>query len=113
MLGGLGRFCHDRRGIVVAIWVAALLALGGLSAFTGGGFTTKFTPPDVESADGLATLEKYFQGAGGGFGGTVVFKADQGVQDPKVREEMTKFLAYLDTLDPLQVSSPYAPEGQF
>jgi len=113
MLGGLGRFCHDRRGLVVAIWIAALFALGGLSATTGGAFSTKFSPPDVESAHGLATLNKYFHGAGGGFGGTVVFKADQGVQDPNVRGQMTAFLDYVNGLKPLQVTSPYAPQGQF
>ena len=113
MLARLGRFCHDRRGLVVAIWIVVLVVFGGASAATGGGFSTEFTPPDVESARGLEILDEYFGGQGGGMGGTIVFRAEQGVESPQVREPMEKFLGLVEGIDGLEVNSPYEPSGQF
>ncbi|CAN5421376.1 hypothetical protein BH18ACT1_BH18ACT1_04590 [soil metagenome] len=57
MLGRLARRCHNRRGIVVLAWVAALFLVGGLSGALGSGFTTEFSPPDVESARGIDIVD--------------------------------------------------------
>jgi putative drug exporter of the RND superfamily len=113
VLARLGRWCHNRRGVVLLLWVAALFVTGGVSGATGSGFTTAFSLPDVESSRGFDIIEEHFGGRGGGNGGTIVFRtdADAGVEDPAVKEAMTGFLAAAEELDGLSVTSPYAPEG--
>ena len=111
MLSRLGRWCHNRRVVVVVLWLATLFALGGASQATGSGFSTQFSPPDVESARGLDILEEHFGGAGGGFGGSIVFVADTGITDPSIQQAIETFLAEVDQIEGLQVVSPYSPEG--
>jgi RND superfamily putative drug exporter len=82
------------------------------SQAAGSGFSTKFSPPDVESARGIEILTKHFGGVGSGFGGTIVLKADQGVEDPAVRAALTAFLDKVDAINRLSVVSPYSPQGQ-
>ena len=92
-------------------WVAALFLIGGASGATGSGFTTAFSLPDVESSRGFDIIEEHFGGRGGGNGGTIVFRTDDGVDDPAVQEAMAAFLAEVEELEGLSVTSPYSPEG--
>ena len=55
MLQRLGRTAHDRSKAVVVAWVAVLFVLGGLSGAAGGGFSSEFSLPDVESARGFGS----------------------------------------------------------
>ncbi|MFP5326054.1 MAG: MMPL family transporter [Acidimicrobiia bacterium] len=114
MLGSLGRWCHNRRGIVVIAWLVLFLGMGAASSAAGPGFETTFTPPDVESARGFELLDEHFSGTGSGFGGTIVVRADQGIDDPAVRGAIDAFLAKVDALDELTVQSPFAntPQAQ-
>jgi len=114
VLSRLGRWCHNRRLIVVAIWLLALFAIGGISATTGSGFSTQFSPPDVESARGLDILEEHFGGAGGGFGGSIVFLSERPIDDPALRPQIEEFLAKVNELDgfgEVTVQSPFTPQG--
>nr|MBA2624982.1 MMPL family transporter [Acidimicrobiia bacterium] len=111
MLGRLARRCHNRRGIVVLAWVAALFLVGGLSGALGSGFTTEFSPPDVESARGIDIVDEHFGGVGSGFGGTIVFRTDGGVDDPALQEDIGAFLEDVGELEGLDVVSPFSPEG--
>ena len=112
MLARLGRWSHNRRRVVIAAWIGALVLAGGLSGAIGGGFTTQFSPPDVESARGIDILEEHFGGFGGGFGGTIVFRTERGVTDPEVQEAMSAFFAEVNALEEVEVISPYDPFGQ-
>ncbi|HET9443615.1 MAG TPA: MMPL family transporter [Acidimicrobiales bacterium] len=113
MLGRFGRWCHNRRGLVLVLWVVLFVGLGGLSSATGSGFSTEFTPPDVESARGLELIDEHFGGQGGGDGGTIVFRTETGtVNDPDVKEAMEPFFEAVGELDSLEVASPYAPGGE-
>ena len=114
MLKRLGRWCHRRRGLVVLAWLVALLGTSGLSAAIGTGYTSEFSLPNVESARGSDIIEQHFGGQGGGTGGTVVIRADQGIEDPAVQAAVTQFLATIDAEPGLTVTSPYDPaaEGQ-
>jgi RND superfamily putative drug exporter len=111
VLGRLGRWCHNRRGVVVIVWLVAFLGFGGLSAATGSGFTTAFSLPNVESSRGFDIINEHFGGRGGGNGGTIVFRTEAGVDDPAVQSAMTTFLAKVEAIDPLSVTSPYDPQG--
>ena len=92
-------------------WVVAFLGAGALSGATGSGFSTAFSLPNVESARGFDIIEEHFGGRGGGNGGTIVFRTDEGVEDPEVRTAMTAFLDAVAAMEPLQVTSPYTPQG--
>ena len=93
MFARLGRWCFRNRGKVALGWLAALV-LGGVlaNALIGTAYSTEFALPDVESRQGFDILEEHFAGsAAGGEGGTVVFRAEQGVSDPEVQAAMTEF----------------------
>jgi putative drug exporter of the RND superfamily len=114
MLERLGRWSHDRRVPVVIVWLVALVGLGATVGAVGGGFKSQFSLPNVESARGFDIINAKFGGKGGGTGGTLVFKAEQGVNDPQVQQEMQ---AWFDQVakDPAveDVVSPYSPQGAF
>ena len=112
MLARLGRWSHNRRRLVITTWVVFLVVAGGLSGAVGSGFTTQFSPPDVESARGIDILEDHFGGFGGGFGGTIVFRTERGVTDPEVQQTMSQFFADVNELEEVEVVSPYEPFGQ-
>ncbi|MET0728181.1 MAG: MMPL family transporter [Acidimicrobiales bacterium] len=111
MFARLGSWCHDHRKRVVVLWVIALVILGGVSGALGTDFREDFKGPDTESQTGLDTLNEHFGGQGAGLTGTIVFRAEQGVDDPEVRSAMEELLTGLDERDDLTVVSPYTEEG--
>jgi RND superfamily putative drug exporter len=111
VLGRLGRWCHNRRVFVVAAWLVVLLGLGAATGATGTGFSSEFSLPDVESARGFDVIDDKFDGAGGGQGASIVFRAEQGVTDPAVQAAMTAFLDEVATIPGIIVVSPYSQEG--
>ena len=112
VLSRLGRFCHRRRGVVLAGWVVVLVLAGIVSGVVGSGFRSEFTLPDVESARGFDILDQRFGGTGSGQTGSIVFTAPQGVSDPSVQAPMEGFLARVEELPDVDLVSPYVPEGQ-
>ncbi|HEX2851575.1 MAG TPA: MMPL family transporter [Acidimicrobiales bacterium] len=112
MLSRLGRWCHNRRVVVVIAWLAVLVGFGVASGLAGSGYTTQFGLPKVESARGLDIIDTHFGGrGGGGGGGTIVFRSDQGVNDPAVESAMTTFLAQASKVPDINIVSPYSPQG--
>jgi RND superfamily putative drug exporter len=109
----LGPWCHDHRKLVLALWIAALLVIGGIGFGGGGSFRDEFNLPNVESRDGFDILDEEFGGQGTGVIGTIVFRADQGVDDPDVRAAMEELFAEVaDTDDVMRVQSPYGEGGE-
>src|SRR4051794_38671019 len=108
----LGRWCHDHRRAVILLWVAVVLVGGGILGAVGKQSKSQFELPNVESKKGSDILDASFGGQGAGFGGNIVFRADRSVNDPSVEAPMTKFLAAVDDIPKVSVSSPYAPEGE-
>ena len=112
MFARLGPWCHDRRRLVLGLWVAALVLGGVLSGAVGSAFRDEFNLPDVESKTGIDILDAEFGGQGSGIVGTIVFRADQGVEDPTVRDAMQKLFDKVATIeDVVRVESPYAEGG--
>jgi RND superfamily putative drug exporter len=108
----LGTWCHDRRKLVLGLWLAVLVLGGALSGAAGSAFRDEFNLPDVESKQGLDILDDNFGGQGAGQVGTIVFHADQGVDDPTVRREMQGLFDHVAQLkDVTRVGSPYAEGG--
>ena len=112
MFARLGRWCHDRRGVVVIAWVVVLLAGGIALGAVGTETKSEFELPNVESKQGSDILDRDFGGQGAGFGGTIVVRSDRPVTDPAVREPLEKFFDEVDTIDRVTVSSPFAPGGE-
>jgi RND superfamily putative drug exporter len=109
----LGPWCHDRRKLVVGLWLAVLVLGGIVSGAVGSGFRDEFNLPDVESKHGFDILDANFGGQGTGAVGTIVFRAPQGVDDPSVREPMQRLFDEVATIkDVVRVQSPYEPGGE-
>ena len=109
MFARLGTWCHDRRRLVLGLWVAVFL-IGGAAQGAGNAYRDEFNMPDVESRTGFDVLDEHFGGAGTGITGTIVYSAEQGVDDPEVREAMQQLFdetAELPDVD--RVISPYTP----
>ena len=111
MLARLGRWCHAHPVRVLIAWVAALLVLGGVMGATGTDYRSEFTLPDVESARGFDIIDENFGGAGGGQTGSIVFRANQGVDDPEVEQAMEAYFAEVEEIPDVTVVSPYGPDG--
>src|SRR5690606_36193089 len=108
----LGTWCHDRRRLVLGLWVALFL-IGGAAQGAGNAYRDEFNMPDVESRTGFDVLDEHFDGAGAGITGTIAFSAEQGVDDPEVREAMQQLFDEAAELPDVQrVVSPYSPEGE-
>ena len=88
MFSRLGPWCHDHRKLVLGLWIAVLVFGSAVSGAVGGGFRDEFNLPDVESKTGFDILDANFGGQGTGQAGTIVFRADQGVDDPAVQQAM-------------------------
>jgi RND superfamily putative drug exporter len=109
----LGTWCHDRRRLVAGLWVAVLIIGGAVSGAVGNAFRDEFNLPDVESRTGFDILDDNFGGQGTGVVGTIVFRADQGVDDPEVRAEMQALFDEVAEIDDVtRVESPYAEGGE-
>ena len=114
VFGRLGRWCHDRRRVVVGAWVAALV-VGNIVLSAAGGAQTNadFSLPDVESKRGIDILDDSFGGQGAGMAGTIVFRAEPGVDDPEVRSTMEALFDDVAEVDGVtRVASPYAEGGE-
>ena len=112
MFARLGPWCHDRRKLVVAVWILVLIVGFGASGAAGGAFRDEFNLPDVESKHGFDILDERFGGQGTGQTGTIVFRAEQGVDDPAVEAAMQRlFDRAAEIRDVDRVQSPYSEEG--
>src|ERR1041384_7512024 len=86
----LARWCFRNKFVVLAIWVVALLALGGLSASAGSGYTDSFSLPGTESTTALNLLTDNFNTESTDTN-QVVFAADD-VNDPAIKARIEKTL---------------------
>lgn len=78
----------------------------------GTAYSTEFALPDVESRRGFDILDEHFAGSSaGGEGGTIVFRAEQGVTDPEVQAAMEEFFDQASQIEGITIVSPYSPEG--
>ncbi|HZA87537.1 MAG TPA: hypothetical protein VE466_11725, partial [Acidimicrobiales bacterium] len=72
MFSRLGTWCHDRRKLVLGLWLAILVFGFGVSGAVGDAFRDEFNLPDVESRTGFDILDDHFGGQGTGAVGTIV-----------------------------------------
>jgi RND superfamily putative drug exporter len=112
MIARIGRWCFVHRRATLLTWIAVLLGMGAIgNAIVGPAFSSKMEIPASESASGFDVLNQYFPGQGGGRSGTIVFKAEQGVDDPQVVAAMTDLFDSVGTIEGVTVISPYDESG--
>ena len=112
MFGRLGAWCHDHRWNVVIGWILAIFVAGGIMSSVGTSYKADFNLPDVESRQGFEILEEHFGGQGTGESGTIVFRSETGVRDPRVQSAMEPVFGVVGGVDGVsRVVSPYSEEG--
>jgi putative drug exporter of the RND superfamily len=111
MFRNLARWCYRHAWTVVATWVLLLVGVNALAGVVGAAFDSSFGGTDSESGRGFETLETYFPGAGSQLGGSIVFEAEQGVNDPEVVAAMTAMFDEAGTIDGVTIVSPYSEFG--
>jgi putative drug exporter of the RND superfamily len=108
MLKRLASFCYHRRRWVLGGWIVGIVIVGAVMGAAGSGYRSDFKLPDVESKRGTDILEAQFGGQGAGQTGNIVFRAEQGVTDPAVKQQMQDFFAKVATIHGVQdIKSPY------
>ncbi len=102
--------CHDRRRVVLGAWVITLVVIAGVSGALGDAYRDEFNLPDSDSKSGFDVLDRDFGGQGAGGNGTIVFRAEQGIDDPAVKAAMTALFDAVAAQDNVDlVESPYDP----
>src|SRR3954453_17421508 len=103
----LASWCFRRKFVVLAIWVVALIALGGVSASAGSGYTDSFSLPGTESTTALNLLTDNFNTESTDTN-QVVFGA-RDVTDPAVKARIEKTLRAIAKGPHVErVDSPFA-----
>ena len=112
MYCSLARWCFRRPWRVVVAWLVVFIAVAGVSRSLGEAYSADLAIEGTDSHAGAAILEDSFGGVGAGPGGTIVFRAEQGVEDPTVKSKMSRLIAAVDALEGTTVISPYGPGGE-
>src|SRR5262249_23723665 len=106
----LGPWCHDHRRLVLGVWIGLVVLIGATAGAVGSASRDEFSLPNVESKHGFDILNDDFGGQGAGQPGTIVFRAEQGVNDPAVQQQMEAFFEQVAKIpDVTRVESPYQP----
>jgi RND superfamily putative drug exporter len=122
VLGRVGGWCFDHPRATVGLWAAVLVAVLAAAGAAGPAFGGGAAVPGSDSAAGFAALEQHFPELGtGGRSGTIVVRAEQGVDDPEVVAGLEELFAVVDAGFPdddgvpqglgATVVSPYSAEG--
>ncbi len=122
VLGRVGGWCYDHPRATIGLWAAVLVAVLAAAGAVGPAFGGGAAVPGSDSAAGFAALEEHFPELGtGGRSGTIVVRAEQGVDDPAVVAGLEELFATVDAGFPDEegmprapgatVVSPYSPDG--
>ena len=94
-LARLARFCFKRRRLVLLTWVFGVIAVAVLGFGYGAPSDNDYSGGDSGSAKAQALIEKHFPEQQGDTL-TLAIKAENGIDDPGVRQRIEKVVADLD-----------------
>jgi len=118
----VGGWCFDHPIAAVGAWLLGLVTVLGAAGAIGPAYDAVLDIPASDSADGFDVLDEHFSELRvGNQSGTIVFRADHGVDDPEVRVAMEELFALVDAGFPDEdgvpehpgatVTSPYSEQG--
>ena len=111
MYSSLARFCYRHPWRVLVAWLLVIVLAAGVARGLGAAYGATPTAPDSESTRGADILGAHFGNLGATISGTIVFRAEQGVNDPPVRAAMTDLFDKVEAIEGIDVASPYDPDG--
>lgn len=112
MLQSFARAMYRHRLLVLIGWILLLAVLVTLNSVAGGEYLDDFSLPGSESQKVLDLLESRGFEKRAGYGGQLVFRAEDGINDPAVRQTMEDLFARFEEEIPnTEVVSPYTAEG--
>jgi putative drug exporter of the RND superfamily len=104
-LARLARLAYRRRRLMVASWVAALVAVIAVAPMLAGDFSQDYAVPGSDSREARELIAERFDEVSSE-SVDVVWEADAGARSPGVREEMNGFLAEATQLEGITRASP-------
>ena len=108
----LASFAHDRRRLVVAAWITAIVAAAALATGAGGGYVNTFTLPGTESQRALDLLQQRFPQQSGDSSQIVFAVKDGRLTDAQRRAQITRVVDRVGHLPEVAaVQSPYRGQG--
>ncbi|WP_037603408.1 MMPL family transporter [Streptacidiphilus rugosus] len=111
-LGRLGRFCHRRRGLVVALWAVGTVVVLAVGFGFAAPADNDFTGGRSESAQAQTLIKRHFPEEKGS-SLTLAIRAPGGVAAPATRARVERLLADLAAAPHITgVRSPYTSPGQ-
>ncbi len=111
MYSSLGRWCYRHPWRVLIAWLLIIVVAAGAAGSLGSAYGGTPAAPDAESSRGADILNQYFGRIGAVISGRIVFRAEQGVEDPAVRAAMNELFERVETIEGVTVGSPFAPNG--
>ena len=109
MYMNLARWCFRHRRIAVLAWIATIVLAGVGVGAVGSDFGGAPEAPESETRTGLEVLEASFPGMAAGPQGSIVFRAEQGVDDPEVRAAVEVLFERVAAEEHFSITSPYDP----
>jgi putative drug exporter of the RND superfamily len=112
MLEKVARWSYRHRWWMLLIWIVALVGAIVLQGTVGGAYSQDFSLPGAESQKAFDLLEESFPEVAGDTA-DIVFKAEQGVDDPEVQAAMEGLFGEIADVDRVvRIDSPYSEQGQ-
>ncbi|MGM7775173.1 MMPL family transporter [Arthrobacter sp. KNU-44] len=101
LLYRLGKFSYRRRWLVISLWLAVLVAVGGSAAAFHGTMSNNFQIPGTETQQMLDKLKKDLPASSGGSAG-IVFEAGDAGFNQAGKDAIASALAQLEKLPDVQ-----------
>ncbi|HEY2052802.1 MAG TPA: MMPL family transporter [Solirubrobacterales bacterium] len=99
------------RKTVIFGWLAALIVIVGIAGSVGAEYSEEFKLPSSDSTEAYELLENNFTQQSGG-SATIVFKAENGVESPEVKQKMEGVFKQVEEKPHVsEVASPYGGGG--
>ena len=112
LLYRLGKFSYRHRWLVISLWLAVMVAVGGAAAAFHGTMSNNFQIPGTETQQMADKLKKELPAASGG-SASIVFEADDARFSQAGKESVSAALAKLATLPDVRGTvDPFATQAR-
>ena len=112
MLYRLGKFSYRHRWLVISVWLAVMVAVGGAAAAFHGTLSNNFQIPGTETQQMADKLKTELPSSSGG-SASVVFEANDAMFSQAGKDAVTAALTKLETLPDVQGTvDPFATQAQ-